>query len=120
MYCLVRLVGRFVCSKKVIEGECTFSYVTVEGSVVDSNMDEFSRFSGNLFAVLVCYLEVGDVNSRVVVGNAVYIHCTSDMAIVSFYSIFTSHAGFSVGKDVVIFWAGPPVRLCFVLAVMEG
>ena len=40
-----------------------FFCVTVEGRVVDSNMNGFSNFSGNLFAVLVYYLEVGDVVS---------------------------------------------------------
>ena len=45
-----------------------FSCVMVEGSAV-SNMD---GFSDNFFAVLVCYLEVGDVGLGVVVGkNAV-------------------------------------------------
>ena len=34
----------------------------VEGKVVDSNMDSFSRFSGNLCAILVYYVEVEDVS----------------------------------------------------------
>ena len=41
---------------------CTFSCVMFEGRVVDSNMDGFSSFSGNLFAVLIYYLQMGDVD----------------------------------------------------------
>ena len=50
-----------------------FSCVMVEDRVIDSDMDSFSTFSGNLFAVLVYYLEVRDVSLGVVVGNAVLI-----------------------------------------------
>ena len=46
----------------------------VEGRVVDSNMDNFSSFSGNLFAVYVYYLEVGDVGLGVVVRKDVFAH----------------------------------------------
>ena len=38
---------------------------------MNSNIDTFSSFYGNLFAVLVYHLEVADVGFRVVVGNAV-------------------------------------------------
>ena len=41
--------------------------VTVEGGIVNSNMDGFSNLSGNLFSVMVYSLEVEDVGARVVV-----------------------------------------------------
>ena len=40
----------------------------VEGRVVDSNMDGLSSFSGNLFAVLDYYLELGHAGLGVVAG----------------------------------------------------
>ena len=83
---LVGLIGRFVCSQKVVEDfwDVYFSCVTVEGRVVDPSMNGFSSFSGNLFAVLVYHLEVGDVGSGVIVGNVVFVNCTAEMAIVFF------------------------------------
>ena len=70
VYHLARLTGRFVCSKKVVEDflDVHFSCVMVEGRVrvVDSNMNGFSSFSANLFAVVVYYLELGYVGSEVV------------------------------------------------------
>ena len=47
----------------------------VEGRAVDSTM---AGFSGNLFAVLVYYLEVGSVGLEVVVGNDVFVNCTGN------------------------------------------
>ena len=67
-----------------ISGMYIFSNVTVEGRVVDSNMN---GFSGNLFAVLDYYLEVKDVGLGVVIRNAVFVNCTSDMTSIFFYSI---------------------------------
>ena len=58
-------------------------------------MNSFSSFSGKLFAILVCYLEVEDVGSGLVVGNTVLVNCTGDMTIVFFYSIFQTSAGLS-------------------------
>ena len=58
-------------------------------------MNGFASFSGNFFAVLVYYLEVGDVVLEVVVGNAVFVHYTGDMTYVLFSSIFKTSAGFS-------------------------
>ena len=55
-----------------------------QGRCVDSNMNGFSSFSDNLFAILVYYLEVGDVGSGLVVGNAVFVNYTGDMTIVFF------------------------------------
>ena len=78
--------------------------VTVEGRVVDSNMIGFCSFSGNLFAVLVYYLEVGDFGSGVVTGNAVYVNCTGGMTIVFLYSIFQIYARFSCVRKVTIFF----------------
>ena len=65
-----------------------FSSVMVEGMIVNSNMNGFSDI---LFVVLVYYPEVGDVGSRVVVGNAVFVSCTGDMTIVFFYTLFSKH-----------------------------
>ena len=72
---LVKLIGRSVSSKKVAEDfwDVHFSCVMVVNRVVDSYMDGFPSFFDNLFAVLVYYLEVGDVCSRVVVGNAMFV-----------------------------------------------
>ena len=53
-----------------------FSCVTVVGRVVDSNMNGFCRCSGNLFAILIYYVEVGDVGLGVVVENTVFVNCT--------------------------------------------
>ena len=60
--------------------------MTYNGSVT-SNMDGFSSFSGTFCAVLVYYLEVGDVGSETIVGNAVFINCKGVMPIVLSYSI---------------------------------
>ena len=88
----------------------------VEGRVVDSNLDDFSSFSGNLLAVLVNYFEMEDIASGVVDGNAVFVNCTSEMIIVSFYSGFQTSAGFSyVRKVEIFFWAWPFVFLDYVL-----
>ena len=82
-----------------------FSYVVVEGRVVDSNMN---GFSSKLFADLVYYLEVGYVHSGMVIENAVFVNCTGNMIIVFFYPIFQTSTGFSCAQKVVIFfWAGP-------------
>ena len=96
-----------LCSKKVIKDfwDEHFSCVTAGGRAVDSHMN---GFSGNLFAVLVCYLKVGVVGSGVIVGNAVFVNCTGDMATVFFNSISQTSAGFSYVTKVVIFiLAGP-------------
>ena len=72
---MVRLTGRSVCSKKAVE-----DFWDVHFSVfVDSNMD---GSSGNLFAVLVYYLKVGDVGLGVIVGNMVFENSTDDMTVV--------------------------------------
>ena len=99
VYQLVRLTGKSVCSKKVVEyfWEVHIFHVTVKGSVVDSNMDDFS---GNMFAVLVYYHEVGDIGLGVVAGNAVFVKCTGSMTIVFFYSIFQASAGISYVRKV--------------------
>ena len=113
---MIRLTGRSVCSKKVVEDfwDVHFPSIMVEGSFADSDMDGFFSFSGNLFAVLVYYLEVGNVGSGVVLRSAVYVNLTGDMTIVFFYSIFQTSAGFSyVRKDAVFFWAGPFIHYCF-------
>ena len=45
----------------------------VESRILDSNMDGFSSFSGNLFPVLVYYLEVRDVGSEVTILFLYYL-----------------------------------------------
>ena len=89
----------------------------VEGRVVDSNLDDFSSFSGNLFAVLVNYFEMEDIASGMVDGNAVFVNCTSEIIIVFFYSIFPNicwillckkGGNFLLSMTICIF------RLCFV------
>ena len=94
VYHIVRLTSRFICSKKVVEDfqDVHFSKVTVEGRFVDSNMNGLSSFSSTLFAILVCYLKVGDVGSGVIVGNTAFVNCTGDMTIAFFYSIFQTSA----------------------------
>ena len=106
---MVRLNGRSICSKKVVEdfSHVHFSCVMVEGRTVDSN-EWLSSFAGNFFVILVYYLEVGDVGLGAVVRNVVLVNCTGDMTIVFFYSIFQTSAGFSyVRKAAMFFWAGP-------------
>ena len=68
--------------------------------VVHSNMD---GFSGNWFAVLVCYLEVIDDGLEVVVGNAVFVNCTGDITNLFFYSIFQTSDGFFYVRKVSYF-----------------
>ena len=58
------------------------SCVTADGRVVDSNMNGFYSFSGNLFSILVYYFEVENNGLGVVVGNVVFVNCTGDMTIV--------------------------------------
>ena len=41
-----------------------FSCLTVGARTFYSNMDDLSRFSGNLFAILVYCFKVGDVGSE--------------------------------------------------------
>ena len=55
-------------------------------------MNGFSSFSGNLFATLVYYLEVEDVDSGMVIRNALLVNCTGDMTVVCFYTIFQTSA----------------------------
>ena len=76
----------------------------VEGKVVASNMNGFSNFSGNSFAILVYYLEVGDVCPWMVVGHTVLVNCTGDVTVVFFNSIFQTSAGLSNVEKVTIFF----------------
>ena len=102
VYHLVRLIGRSVCSKKVVEDfwNVHFSCTTVEGKDVDSNLDGFSSFSGNLFAVLVYYLEVGDVGFGGGCWKYCVLNCTGNMAVVFFYSISKHLLGFPVQESL--------------------
>ena len=86
----MRLIGRSVCSRKVIKCflNVHFSCVIVEVRVGDSHRDGFSILSGKLFVVLVCYLK--DVGSGVVAGNAVFLNWTGDMTTV-FFTLCSKH-----------------------------
>ena len=64
-----------------------FSHVVVEGRIVNSNMDGFSSFYGNLFAVLFYYFEMGDVGFGMIVGSTMLVNCIGDMIVVFFDSI---------------------------------
>ena len=64
----------------------------------------------NLFVVLIYYLEVGNVGSGVIDGNAVYVNWTGDMAIVLFHSIFQTSAELFHARTVT-FWQDH-FRLC--------
>ena len=103
---MVRLIERSVCSINEVEDywDVHFSCVTVEGRVVDFNMDGFSSFSSNLFAVLVYYHEVGDIGSWGVVRNDVYVNCIGEMTIAFFYPIFQTSAGLYYARKVAIFF----------------
>ena len=85
----VRLIGRSICSKKLVKDfwDVHFSYVVVESRNVNSNLDGFSRFPGNLFAVLIYYFEMGNVGFGVIVGYTVLVNCTGDVTAVFFDSI---------------------------------
>ena len=67
----------------------------VRGRIFACNINGFSSFPGNVFAVLVYYLEVGDVDTGMVVENAGFVNCTVDMIFVFFYYIFQTSVGFS-------------------------
>ena len=58
----------------------------VEGRIVDSNMDGFCSFSGNVSSAVVYDNKTGYVGCWVVVGYAVYVNWADDMTIVFFYS----------------------------------
>ena len=71
-------------------------------------------FCGNLFAVLVYYLDVGEVGSWVVVGNDDYFKCTGEMTTVFLYCIYQTSAGLSYVRKVAnFFWTGPFVYYDF-------
>ena len=56
----------------------------IECQVVDPDMNDFS---GNSFAVLIYYFEVGDVGTWVVARFTVDVSCTAYMASIFFHSI---------------------------------
>ena len=78
-------------------------------------MNGFSSFSGNVFAVLVYYLEM----ERCWLWDGCWKHCIGkmhwDMAVVSHYSIFQAFAGLPYLVMVAIFsWTGLYVEnVCF-------
>ena len=105
VYHLLRIFGRSVCSSKVVEDfwGVHSSCVMAEGRIVDSNMNGFSSLSANSFAVLVYYLELGDVGLDMVDGKAVFVNWPGDMTNVFFYSILQPSAGCSYVGKVAIF-----------------
>ena len=50
-------------------------------------MDGLSSFPGNLFAVLIYYIEMGDAIFGMIVGYTVLVNCTEDVTAVFFDSI---------------------------------
>ena len=107
---MVRLIGRIICSKKVVEDfwDIHFSCAVVKGRIVDSDMNGFSTFSGNFCTILGCYLEVGDVCSGMVVGNTVLVNCSGDMTVLFFYSIFKTSVVLPYVGKVAIFFSTKP------------
>ena len=59
----------------------------VEGRIVNSDMNGFSSFPGNLYAVSIYYYEMGDVGFGLIVGYLVLINCTGNVTVVFFDSI---------------------------------
>ena len=108
IYHLVQLIGASVCSKTSVENfwDVYFSCVMA----VDSNI---IGFSGNLFAVLVFCLVVGDVVSVVGVGNAVCVTCAGDMKIVFICSIFYFCRILLCKKSCNVLLGRTICRLCF-------
>ena len=107
---MVRLIGKSICSKKVVEDfqDVHFSCVAAEGRIVDSNMNGFSSFPGNMFGIMIFYFDMGDVGSGMIVGHTVLVNCTSDVTTVFLNSILQTSAGLSyVGKVTISFWKGP-------------
>ena len=72
VYHLFRLIGRSLCSKKVVEHfwDIYISCVTVDSRVVDSDIKDISSFSGKSLAVLIYYLHMGDAG----LGGGCLIH----------------------------------------------
>ena len=64
-----------------------FSHVVVEGRIVKSDMDGFSSFPGNLFAVLIYYFEMEDVGFGMIDTYTVLVNCIGNVTAVFFDSI---------------------------------
>ena len=64
-----------------------FSHVLVEGRIVNSDMDGFSSFPGDLFAVLIYYFEMEDAGSWMIIGYTVLINYTGNVIAVFFDSV---------------------------------
>ena len=56
-----------------------FPILHIEGRIVNSDMDGFSSFPGNLSAVLIYYFEMGDAGFGMIVGYTVLVNCTGDV-----------------------------------------
>ena len=99
---MVRLIGRFICSKKVVEHfwNVHISHVAGEGGIANSDIN---AFTGNVFAILVHYFEVADIGPGMPVRHTALIYCTDDMTGVFFNTILQSTAGLSYAGKVTIF-----------------
>ena len=69
-----------------------FSHVAVEGRIINSNMNGFPNFTGNLFSILVYYFQVGDVGSGMVGGHTMLVNCTGDVTVGFFNSLLQTSA----------------------------
>ena len=58
----------------------------IDGWVVDPDIDVFPGFPGNLFVVLIFYIEVGEFGEGVVVGTTVDVNCIGYMTAMMFHS----------------------------------
>ena len=115
---MVRLNGRSVCSKKMVEDfwDVHFPVLQLKAGLLILIWMACLASLANCFTVLVYYPEVGDVGSGAV-GNAVHVNCTSDITIVFFYSIFQTSAGISYIRNFHL--GKTSSSLCLVVVTME-
>ena len=85
-----------------------FTCAIVEGRAVDFNTDSISD---KLLAVLLHYLEVGDVGLGVVARNTVCVNCTGDLTIV-FFTLFPNIFW------IILFKKGCNLFLCRAICIL--
>ena len=85
----VRLIGRSICFKKVVNDlwDVHFSHVAVGCRIVNFNMNSFPSFPRNLFAILDYYFEVVDVSFGRIVRDTVLVNTIDDVTALFFDSI---------------------------------
>ena len=59
----------------------------IECKIVDPDVDGFPDLSGDLFAVLIYYFEMGDAGMKAVDRFAVDVNCTGYLIVMLFHSI---------------------------------